>query len=280
MKKKIFVTLVMIMACTLAFCAEEDRQKEALLIVQYGSSIDGTREKTIDLIFTEIKAANPNTEVREAYMAPMVRKRLDKKGIHKDSPMDALLRLHVDGYTKVCVLPTLILDGFEMSELRDCVKKVEGLFDNIKLGTPLLYTLDDFATVLPVLLGESAPKGASVVWVGHGNNLGSTGTYCMLDMMLQQKSRQHHCSTIEGYPNVQTTIKQLKVEKTKKVVLVPLLLVCGDHTLNDISKEYKSVLEAAGIQSTVVLRGFAELKEVRDIYVKKSTELLRSGENN
>lgn len=244
--------------------------KEAILVAQYGTSIAETREKTIDLIFDEIKAANPDAEVREAYIAEAVRKKLDKMGVHKDSPIDALLRLHLEGYNKVIVQPTLLLDGTEMEELRKQVSQVEHLFDKVTVGTPLLYTIEDFQRFIPILVSSVPKSKGGVVFVGHGNPYASTGTYTMLGAMLKEAGHDHFfVSTIEGYPTAHSTTIELKKAKEKNVTLVPLLLVCGNHTINDINGDFRNSLQEAGFKTDILFRGIAEVEDIRRLYIEK-----------
>lgn len=266
---KRIILLLMLTVFAVGIYAQKN-EKVAILVAQYGTSIAETREKTIDLIFEEIKTANPDAEVREAYIAEAVRKKLDKMGVHKDSPIDALLRLHLDGYKKVIVQPTLLLDGTEMGELRKQVSQVEHLFDKVTVGTPLLYTTEDFQRFIPILVSAAPKSKGSVVFVGHGNPYASTGTYTMLGAMMKEAGHDRFLvSTIEGYPTVQSTITELKRVKEKSVTLVPLLLVCGNHTLNDINGDFRNSLQEAGIKVDTMLRGLAEVQDIRRLYIEK-----------
>lgn len=264
------IILLLMLAVSAVSIYAQKNEKVAILVAQYGSSIAETREKTIDLILEEIKTANPDAEVREAYIAEAVRRKLDKMGVHKDSPIDALLRLHLDGYKKVIVQPTLLLDGTEMGELRKQVSQVEHLFDRVTVGTPLLYTIEDFQRFIPILASSAPESKGGIVFVGHGNPFASTGTYCMLEDMLHEAGHDRYfVSTIEGYPTARSTLLELQKSKIKNVTLVPLLLVCGNHTLHDVNGEFRQALEEAGVGVDVLLRGLAEVPEVRGLYVDK-----------
>ncbi len=54
-------------------------------------------------------------------------------------------------------------------------------------------------------------------------------------MMKAHGLKNFHVSTIEGYPALDATLLQLKETRPKKVTLIPLLLVCGNHTKEDIA---------------------------------------------
>lgn len=266
--KRIFIsTLLVIVALSVH---AQETEKLAILVAHYGSSVAETRQKTIDVLYEDIKGANPDIEVREAYIADAVRSKLSRQGLHKDSPTEALLRLHLEGYRRVIVQPTLLLDGTEMAELRRQVVEVEPLFSEIIISTPLLYTLEDFGALLPVLATSAPESKGGIVFVGHGNPFASTGTYCMLEDMLHEAGHDRYfVSTIEGYPTARSTLLELQKSKIKNVTLVPLLLVCGNHTLHDVNGEFRQALEEAGVGVDVLLRGLAEVPEVRGLYVDK-----------
>ena len=104
--KKI-VTIIFLCLMTVMASA----QKQAILVVQFGTSNDEGRAAALDVLFSDIKARYPQYEVREAYTSPTIRRILAKKNVKKESATDALLRLHLDGYDKVYVMPTFLLDG-------------------------------------------------------------------------------------------------------------------------------------------------------------------------
>lgn len=252
--------------------------KSAILLTHYGSSDDETRAKTISLITDEVSHSFPEFEVREAYISPVVRRTLAIRGIPTDSPVNALLRLRTEGYDTVYVQSTTLIDGTEMGEVRSSVEQTASFFKKIALGRPLLFTPDDCREVAEVLLQEPCGKNEAVVYVGHGNMLPSTATYSQLDNMLGVAGKTdcvYHVSTIEGYPSSRSTVSQLaKDKKIKDVKLVPLLLVCGNHTKRDIAGEYSDIIREAGYNTTVVMRGLGENPSIRAIYISRIIELV------
>ena len=56
-----------------------------------------------------------------------------------------------------------------------------------------------------------------------------------------------------------------------KVVLAPLMVVAGDHAINDMSGDddsWQQVFEAAGYETQVVLKGLGEYPSIRKIYLE------------
>lgn len=269
--KKIIMLLTVAMAVA---CQAEARK--AVLVAHYGSSDDVTRSKTLDMITSDIREALPGIEVREAYISPVVRRKLASKGIESKSTVDALIALKADGFDTVYVQPTTLLEGAETAEVRNAASVTSPFFSLVKVGNPLCYSPEDCLELVEVLGHEACGKGESVVYVGHGNGLPSTATYSQLDYMFAAEGKpNYHVSTIEGYPTAETTIRQLAASgDIKKVKLVPLLLVCGNHTKNDIAGDFASAVRNAGYKAEVVMRGLGESPEVRQLYVEKVKRLV------
>lgn len=248
-------------------------QKKAILVVQFGTTNDEGRKASLDVIFKDIKDSCAQYEVREAYSAPRVRKGLLKKGIKKDSAVDALLRLHLDGYDEVYVQPTFILDGVEMNMLRDDVASVSRFFKKIEVGMPLLYNLEDFKTARDILAKREAGKKEAVLYVGHGNAFASTGAYTMLGDMMQ-KDGNVFVGTIEGWPDLDTSVGAINNRKFKSVTVIPLLLACGVHVHEDIEGEWRPALEKKGFKVDIYAHGLGENKEFRDFIIAHLKTLL------
>lgn len=250
--------------------------RTAVVMAHYGSSNDDTRTKTIDRITEDVRQAFPDITVGEAYISPVVRRSMTARGLDAPSPEEALLKLRAEGYDTVYVQPSTLLDGGETAEVRRSVEAVAPFFSHVAMGMPLLYSPADCEEVVKVLLQEPCGDNEAVVFVGHGNMLPGTASYSQLDNMLGVSAGKgvYHVSTIEGYPTLESTLTQLRASKgVKRVRLVPLLLVCGNHTLKDIYGAYAEGVRAAGYQATTELRGLAEIPAIRSLYVERVRRL-------
>lgn len=136
--KHLFITLCLL---SVALFSSAQGEKTALLITHYGSSDPDTRALTLDVITREAKETFPQFEVREAYISPIVRRRLEKQGVHKDSPVDALLKLRSEGYSRVLIQSTTLIEGSEMTSVRRDAESVKPFFKEIKVGKSIaLYS--------------------------------------------------------------------------------------------------------------------------------------------
>ena len=148
------------------FKSMKQGDKAALLIVHFGTTYDDTRKLTIEAINTKITKAFSGVTVREAYTSRIVINRLKQREIVKQTPTEALLALKEDGYTHVLIQSTNIIEGIEMEALRREVENMESSFKDIRVGNPLLYTVEDYEKVVSILGKQYSGKGA-VVLVGH-----------------------------------------------------------------------------------------------------------------
>jgi sirohydrochlorin cobaltochelatase len=82
---------------------------------------------------------------------------------------------------------------------------------------------------------------------------------------------------VEGYPEMDDVLEEIK-EKFTEVTMIPLMMVAGDHAINDMAGDeedsFKCILEAEGIKAMPVLRGMGENPEIGELFVKRIETLL------
>ena len=249
--------------------------KAALLMVHFGTTHDDTRALTIDAINAKAQAAFPELKFQEAYTSRIIIRRLKERGITKLTPLDAMLKLRSEGYTHLIVQSTNIIDGVEMESLRRDVESALPFFKEIRVGTPLLYSIEDAEKVASILGNRyNAPAQSKkatkehFVLVGHGTYTPSTAIYSQMDYMLKAGGLTNfHVGTIEGYPTFDTMLAQLKAGKAKRVTLIPFMFVAGDHAKNDIAGEWKEMLEKEGFTVRAQLEGLGQIPEIQEIFI-------------
>jgi sirohydrochlorin cobaltochelatase len=84
--------------------------------------------------------------------------------------------------------------------------------------------------------------------------------------------------TVEAYPDVETVLKHVKAFRPEKITLLPLMVVAGDHAINDMAgseeDSWKSIFENAGFKVDCILKGLGEFQPIRDIYLEHIASLL------
>lgn len=238
----------------------------ALLAVHFGTTHDDTREKTIEAVNRELQKAFPDMDFREAWTSRIVMRRMKSRGVYRDTPYEALVKLADEGYTHVLIQSTNIIEGIEMESLRRDAAAVASRFKDIRVGKPLLYGPDEYRQVVKVLASE-LPSDREVLLVGHGTYTPATASYAMLDYMLKSEGHSNfHVGTIEGYPSFDDMVAQTK---GSKALLVPLMFVAGDHYKNDIAEEWRDRLVQLGYDVECSPKGLGEYSGIVSIFVDR-----------
>ena len=241
--------------------------KLAVLIVHFGTTNDQTRAVTIDALNARVKEAFPKAEVREAFTSRIVIKRLGERGILRLNPARALAQLAEDGCTHVLVQPSTVIEGLEMESLRQDARDAAGRFTDIRIGDPLLYSIEDYSAAIEAVAAGANPAKAYVL-VGHGTHDPSTAQYAMLDHMLAAQGHDNfYVGTVEGYPDMEQVIGRLAETSYREVVLVPFMFVAGEHAHNNINGDWLEALECAGYTVEVRMEGLGQNRAVQDIYL-------------
>ncbi|MBC5632110.1 sirohydrochlorin cobaltochelatase [Parabacteroides hominis] len=250
------------------FASMQTGDKAAVLVVHFGTTHDDTRALTIDAINKKMADAFPGIEVREAWTSRIIAFRLKTRGIHKSSPEEALARLKAEGYTHVLIQSSNIIEGIEMESLRKDVTSQEKGFKEIRIGTPLLFTPEDYEATIAAITPNGIRDGA-VLLVGHGTYTPTTAQYAMMDYMLKAKGFGNYVvGTIEGYPSFDDALNQIKKGGYKKVRLMPFMFVAGEHAKNDIAGDWKDELEKQGYEVTVFMEGLGQNPAIQNIFVE------------
>lgn len=243
------------------------QDKVAILMVHFGTTHNDTRALTIDALNEKARALFPDVELREAYTARIVIKRLGERGIVKQKPVDVLTQLQKEEYTHILVQTSTIIDGVEMESLEKDIASVQPQFKEIRIGDPLLYSPEDYEKLIDVLT-KNQDSETAYVWIGHGTYDSNTAQYAMLDYMLKAKGHKNcFVGTIEGYPSYDDMLQQLTASGLKKVQLIPLMFVAGEHAKNDIAEDWKVDLEKDGYLVDVKMEGLGQNTEVQDLYI-------------
>ena len=146
------------------------------------------------------------------------------------------------------------------------------------VGKPLLTEERDYDYVAENLeiLKENVDK--TIVFMGHGSEHINDNCYSRLEKKIRSKGYDVYIATVEGEKTIGDVLLNLEARGIKDLLLTPLMLVAGDHAINDMASDeedsWKTILEEAGIQVEVVLRGLGEYKSIQDLFIKHLEELM------
>jgi len=249
--------------------------KRGILLVAFGTSVPEAVQ-AIDAIQEQAEEAFPGVPVRLAYSSKIIRDKIAKEGIVKKSPAQALADMAAEGFTQVAVQSLHAIPGREYSDITATAAAFQAMPKGIRqvsVGRPLLYSFADIATAADMVL-KSLPahkKGEGVLLMGHGTNHPANAAYAALQLALWKHDKSVFIATVEDTPGLGEVIPELKRQGIRKVFLVPMMSVAGDHALNDMagkeSDSWASRLTAAGIKSEPVLVGLGSRPAVAGLWI-------------
>ncbi|MGL5699383.1 MAG: sirohydrochlorin cobaltochelatase [Kluyvera sp.] len=249
--------------------------KKALLVVSFGTSYHDTCEKNIVACERELAASCPDRDLFRAFTSGMIIRKLKQRdGLDIDTPLQALQKLADQGYDDVAIQSLHIINGDEYEKIVREVQTLRPLFRRLTLGTPLLSGHEDYERLMQALTQQMPALNADekVVFMGHGASHHAFAAYACLDHMMTAKGFPARVGAVESYPEVDVLIASLQQEGVRAVHLMPLMLVAGDHALNDMASDeddsWKTLFNAAGIPATPWLSGLGENPAVRAMFVE------------
>lgn len=262
--------------------------KDAILVMTFGTTYTDTRHKTIDAVEKAIQAAHPDIPVFEAYTSHIIIDRVKaKEGITKLTPEEAFAKLKEEGYTRVAVVSLNIIPGVEFDYNSIASRLQKDNFKKITIATPLMYyqgtegepdQIVDFLKALSTQLPKMGKHDATLL-MAHGTPHPSNAYYSVIQDRLHQLGMNNvFVYSVEGRPNLEDVIPKLQAGGYKHVTLMPIMMVAGDHANNDMAgsepDSHKSQLEAAGFKVDTYLHGLGENENIRSIYVNRADEAI------
>lgn len=254
--------------------AKGDPDKKAILVVSFGTSYNDSRDATIGAVEKAIQAAYPNYEVRRAFTSQIIIDKLKKRdNLEIDNVTEAMERLVADGVGTVICQPTHIMNGFEYDDMMREVGAYAGHFETLRFGKPLLTSTQDYKDIVAAITKEiPVPEGSALVMMGHGTEHFANSAYAALSYHLLDNGVQNvFVGTVEGYPDLEDTLRNVRASGVSRVILTPLMVVAGDHANNDMAGDeegsWKTRFKAEGYEVEPVLKGLGEYESIRALYV-------------
>ena len=260
--------------------------KDAIVVMSFGTTYKDTRAKTIDATVDAIKAAHPNTKVITAFTSHIIRDRIQQKeGITYPTPEEALAELKKDGYTRVALASLDVIPGMEYNYDAAVYNLYKDNFKKMTLGTSLMYWMgqenqtDQVIETLKAVQSQFPKLGKEdgLLIMAHGTPDPSNAYYSVIQDRIHTLGMKNvFVYTVEGTPNLEQVIPQLKLHGIKHVTLMPFMMVAGDHANNDMAgnepDSHKSILEKEGFKVDTYIHGLGENPNIRKLFVERANE--------
>ena len=260
--------------------------KDAMVVMSFGTTYKDTRVKIIDATVDAIKAAHPNTKVITAFTSHIIRDRIQQKeGITYPTPEEALAELKKDGYTRVALASLDVIPGMEYNYDAAVYNLYKNDFKKMTLGTSLMYWMgqenqtDQVIETLKAVQSQFPKLGKEdgLLIMAHGTPDPSNAYYSVIQDRIHTLGMKNvFIYTVEGTPNLEQVIPQLKLHGIKHVTLMPFMMVAGDHANNDMAgnepDSHKSILEKEGFKVDTYIHGLGENQNIRNLFVERANE--------
>lgn len=254
--------------------------KTALLCVSFGTSVPAAR-KSITAVEKALRTEMPEADFYRVFTSKTIRRILSEKGETVWSMDEALEHLTDGRYDRVVIQPTHFLYGLEYESLKASVEEAKKRFPALLLGAPLLSGTGDLQALARVLSQEFPQKeNSALVLMGHGTPHFSNVVYPAMQCVFHMMGRKDvYVGTVEGWPEIEEICKELQIGAYTHVRTAPLMLVAGDHALNDMAGEepdsWKSILTREGYKVKCIMQGMGVLPGVQELYRQHLRELLK-----
>ena len=276
LKKSLCFSAACAISCGAIAAIKPSDEKRGILLVAFGTSQPGAK-KAYDNINKLIAKKFTKTPLRWAYTSQFIRKKLAKQGIKTYSVTEALENMKKENFTKVAVQSLHIANGSEYEEVLAAVERFQAspkAFKKITIGLPLLISANDineFSKAITKAIPSKRTDKEGIVLMGHGNHhgIGDT-TYIATESILNSQDPNIFVGTVEGKPNFDDMNQKLKKAGVKKVYLMPMMVVAGDHAVNDLAGDeddsWKVLLTKQGVRCVPVLKGLGEYDSIVAIF--------------
>ena len=273
---------------------QNEADKDAIVVMSFGTTFKDTRQKTIDATVKAIQAAHPDVKVVTAFTSHIIIDRIAKnEGIKYPTPEEALTQLKDEGYTRVALASLDVIPGMEYAYDKGVYDNYKNQFKKMTLGTSLMYWQgqeeqpDDVTETIEALMTQfpKQKKDEAILIMAHGTPQVSNAYYSVIQAKIHELGLKNvFVYTVEGWPSLETVMPKLKANGIKKVTLMPMMMVAGDHANNDMAgsepDSHKSQLEAAGYKVDAYIHGIGENEKIRALYVKRANDAWDALESN
>lgn len=284
MKKFVLMTLVVALIVSLAGCntGNSNTKKKAILIVSFGSSFIENRKAAIDATEDAIAEAFPQYDKFTAFTSDIIIDIYkDRDNIDYDNVTEAMEKIKKAGYGEVLVVPTHVINGEEYDQMMDAIEVYEDRFANIIVSSPLLTQASDYEQVAEAISSELPETDATtaVVFMGHGTHHHANSAYGTLDYIFKHNvNENYYVGTVEGMPEFDHIAKDLEGKGYEKVILMPLMIVAGDHAHNDMAGDeedsWKVMFKSMGYDVETIMQGMGELPAIQDLFIQHVREAI------
>lgn len=279
--------------------------KKGILIVSFGTS-NLQAYKLVEEFIAKIRLyIKEDVYIQYVFTSNILIRRMKEKNNIDILNVNEVLNLLYDiGCRDVLLQPLHMMDGKDCDSLRGSIKSYKDKFDNININPTLLINKENntrqSALNIVNCIKDNVDKNSNVVLIGHGSNRCSE--YCCYTSDQGEKyiiSNDSCCNddcyleiekaftdigynkvvigTLEGRRTKEVVLKELIENQVAKAVIMPLLVLPGNHIIKDIQGDnsWQSFFENNNIKTEVNIKSLLEYEEIQRLYIDMIQEGLQ-----
>ena len=220
-------------------------EKPVLVLVAFGTSVAQAR-KVFDHIDAKAKEYFAGYAVEWAFTSQVIINKLKKQGIVTRNVAEVVSDLRQRGVRRAVFQSLHVVPGQEYTKVKEV--DLSGL--DVAFGDALMTTDDDIDAVIKALAKDIVAEQTTVI-VAHGNDRHPEFNI-QLEVLAARMAKQYPrlvVASVEGTPGTEPLYRAKKLsEETGSVRFIPLMIVAGDHIMNDVmgaeEDSWKSVIAA------------------------------------
>lgn len=253
---------------------------KGIIVASFGSTYRDAYNRSVGRLYERIKNSYKDYYVLEAYSSEMVRKRIkNRDGLHVFNIIEALKDMEDKNIKDIYVLAAYVIEGHEYSKI---IKMAEDYnFNkrlNIKFSKGLFSVDEDINNVASFFEEVKRDEADALVLMGHGSFHDEDIKYSQLQKHFDTNGKNILIGTVEGSVVLDDVISSLKNTDNRRVDLMPLMLVAGDHVSNDMASDeddsWKTLISNEGFLVEPITKGMLEYKDIENIFCDKLREII------
>ncbi len=251
------------------------------MLLGFGTLSAEGREKSWYTLIKELEAVYTDWLVTFAYTSEYISSRLSvKEGLCVFFP-DVLRILKAKGYEYVIIQPVFLSHRLEYrKQLEKQMENCRIDFQKLQLGNFLLASKEDYVSSLHIIMqGASLSVGEYILLVLHGVHDCPSDVREKFQAYADEMHVPVYVVELEAKENgtLGDIVSHMKRKNMKKICIIPFFFSVGTHIKRDFAGDGESswrvVLERAGFEVRMVMKGMGEFSAFRQLCCRKLESL-------
>jgi sirohydrochlorin cobaltochelatase len=169
------------------------------------------------------------------------------------SVTETVEKLKSDGATKIICLSTHMTGGKDYQQLKEALRSSNA---RVRLSAPILSNNKNIGYI-KTFMENHCRKNIDTIYMAHGT---SDKSKYMYERLAAKLPKHIHIVSLEEGLRGNSVLQKLDNES---VILRPLTIYAGIHSVRDMRGSWKPYLESLGYNVSCVMKGIGEYSEIR-----------------